>query len=156
MDIGSVLIGMALLVGVAFFVLQPFLEQRTLREKRVTEAEALLAERESLLIALRDLDFDHATGKITTEDYTPQRAELMARGVAVLKRLDALGASAPASFDEEIEQAIARRRARRAAGDREPGGATCAECGAALEAGDRFCSSCGARVAPAVETGAAR
>ncbi|MCS6911205.1 MAG: hypothetical protein NZM11_11675, partial [Anaerolineales bacterium] len=62
MDIGSVLIGMALLIGVAFFVLQPFLEQRALREKRVTEVEALNAEREALLIALRDLDFDHATG----------------------------------------------------------------------------------------------
>lgn len=154
MDIGSVLIGMALLIGVAFFVLQPFLEQRTLREKQVSEAEALMAERESLLIALRDLDFDHATGKITTEDYTPQRAELVARGVAVLKRLDALGASAPASLDDEIEQAIARRRARRA--DPKAAGAACVACGAALEAGDRFCSNCGARVAPAVETGAAR
>lgn len=154
MDIGSVLIGMALLIGVAFFVLQPFLEQRTLRAKQVSEAEALMAERESLLIALRDLDFDHATGKITTEDYASQRAELVARGVAVLKRLDALGASAPASLDDEIEQAVARRRARRA--DPKAAGATCAECGAALEAGDRFCSRCGARVTPVIESRVAR
>ncbi|MDW8327608.1 MAG: zinc ribbon domain-containing protein, partial [Anaerolineales bacterium] len=145
----------ALLIGVAFFVLQPFLEQRALREKRVTEVEALNAEREALLIALRDLDFDHATGKITTEDYAPQRAELVARGVAVLKRLDELGASAPASLDDEIEQAIARRRAR-AAQRKGESGVTCAKCGAALDAGDRFCSNCGARVATAAQTGAAR
>lgn len=148
MDIGSLLIGLALLIGVAFFIIQPFLERRALREKPVTEAEALTAERESLLIALRDLDFDYATGKITTEDYTPQRAELVARGVAVLKQLDALGVStAAAPAEDEIERAIAQRRRARP---------SCAECGAALEAGDRFCRSCGAKIVRAAEAAAAR
>jgi len=147
MDIGSLLIGLALFIGVAFFVIQPFLERRAPREKPVTEAEALTAERESLLIALRDLDFDYATGKITTEDYTPQRAALLARGVAVLKQLDALGATTGDSADDEIERAIAQRRRARS---------TCAECGAALEAGDRFCHSCGAKIVRAAEAAAAR
>ncbi len=147
MDIGSLLIGLALLIGVAFFVIQPFLERRALREKPVTEAEALTAERESLLIALRDLDFDYATGKITTEDYAPQRAVLLARGVAVLKQLDALGAATDDSADDEIERAIAQRRRARP---------TCTECGVALEAGDRFCRSCGAKVARTAEATAAR
>lgn len=169
MDIGSILIGMALLIGVVFFVIQPFLEPHALRKKRVTEAEALIAERESLLIALRDLDFDYATGKITTEDYTPQRAELVARGVAILKQLDARGVSTTTvSAEDEIERAIAARRTRPVAGDaieaavaarrnsKAKAGPVCTQCGAALEAGDRFCSSCGARVAPVVDSGAAR
>lgn len=157
MDIGSILIGVALLIVVIVFVVQPILEQRALREKQVTEAEALSAERESLLIALRDLDFDHATGKITTEDYTPQRAELVTRGVAILKQLDALGVSTTTvSAEDEIERAIAARRTRPVAGDaieaavaarrngKAQAGPVCTQCGAALKPGDRFCGSCGA------------
>lgn len=164
MDIGSILIGLALTVMVGALIAQPFIERRGMREKQVTAAEALLAEREALLVALRDLDFDHAVGKITTEDYTPQRAQLAAQAVAVLKQMDALGLSpATETVEAQIERAVASRRAAAApptadaqmeaaiAARRQTapaGGAVCAHCHTPAGADDRFCAKCG-RALPA-------
>jgi RNA polymerase subunit RPABC4/transcription elongation factor Spt4 len=165
MDFGSLLLGFALFALTAFVVAGPFFEKRRVQETGHGPADPLLAERESVLTALRDLDFDHATGKITDEDYAPQRAQLVAQGAHVLRQLDALGApgrapaadsdaaieravatrrrAAPArsaqSADDLIEAQIAARRKTSPARDR----AACPHCGALANAGDRFCPSCG-------------
>ena len=113
MDLGSLLLGLALLLLVAFIVARPILERRDMPDQEISRADQLVAERESLLAALRDLDFDHATGKISDEDYTPQRAQFVAQGVAILKHLDALGPALPehaVSAEDEIERAVAARR----------------------------------------------
>jgi hypothetical protein len=121
MDLGSILLGAALLIVVAFIVARPLLDRAGARDRAPGPAEALLFERERLLTALRDLDFDHATGKLVEEDYSAQRAQLVAQGAEVLRQLDALGpapdgdARPRVDHDSEIEQAIARRRARPAA-----------------------------------------
>jgi len=49
----------------------------------------LEAEREAILAAVHDLDFDHQTGKITDADHYTLREDLLRRGVAILKSLDA-------------------------------------------------------------------
>jgi len=166
MDIGSLLLSLALLLLVGFIVARPILEQRGAREKEISRADQLVAERESLLTALRDLDFDHATGKISDEDYAPQRAQLVAQGVAVLKQLDALRPALredTASAADEIERAVAARRKTRAAATvedqieaevaarRKPVPAAnaviCPNCGASAQPGDRFCPKCGQTLA---------
>jgi len=150
MDIGSLLLGFALLVGVAFFVVRPLIEKQGLKEKRPGAVEALVTQRDMLLNALRDLDFDHATGKIADEDYAPQRARLAAEGAAVLKQLDVMRVTsraqdkalrhrqAPASMDDAIEAAVAARR-------RSPvvESIVCHQCGASAQAADKFCPRCG-------------
>ena len=126
MDIGSLLLGLALLLGIAFIVARPLLEQSAPPEAPARPADDLVSHREQVLTQLRDLDFDHAMGKINQEDYTAQRAQLVAEGVAILKQLDALGVGQPASAqpaaglapDDAIEAAVAQLRARRAAADR--------------------------------------
>jgi hypothetical protein len=174
MDLGSLLLGLALFLLVAFIVARPLIEKRGLREKELGPADRLIARRDIILNALRDLDFDHATGKIADDDYAPQRAQLVAQGVAVLKQLDELGAVGerlqPGA--DRIEQAVAARRRARRDGEGESDdpieaaiaarrrsasapvsasgavgaplqGVTCPHCGAAAQAGDRFCSRCG-------------
>jgi len=137
MDFSSILIGLALLALVVFGVAYPFMARRGLYDEAPSTTEGLLAEREAILLALRDLDFDHSVGKIAPEDYAAQRAELVARGVAVLKQLDIQGLSAvETSVDEAIEQAIARRR-------QTPTAHACTQCGAPASTTDRFCSQCG-------------
>lgn len=174
MEIGSIFIGLALLAVVAFILAQPFIEKQGLPENQVTRADALMAEREQVLDALRDLDFDHAMGKLTAEDYTPQRTQLVARGVELLRQLDALRApvnGAAGSFEAEVERAVAaRRRAAPADLPRDPeaqmeaaiaarrkaaSGPACAQCGTAAQPGDRFCAKCGAALAQPLAPAAA-
>jgi hypothetical protein len=143
MDLGSILLGLALLLVVTFVVLRPILERCGAAEPDEPPADRLILTREQVLTQLRDLDFDHATGKLNEDDYAAQRAQLMAQGVAVLKELDSQSA-APAAPEadeieplDEIERAISQRRARR------PAALRCSNCSAVVTAGDRFCPKCG-------------
>jgi hypothetical protein len=152
MDIGLILIGAALVILVAFLVGQPLLDNRTRREPEPGEADRLRQERDQLLVALRDLDFDYSLGKLIEEDYTPLRADLVRQGAEVMKQLDAVGqapqspqppgAARPpaAASDSDIEQAIAARRQSRPKETR----AACPRCGAPTQPADDFCPRCGA------------
>lgn len=161
MDLGFIFLAVALTGLVIFLVAQPFIDPARLRQRAAGPDEQLTQERDTILNAVRDLDFDYATGKLTDEDYAAQRAALMARGAAVLKQLDAAGAAAGASPIEQaiaarrktatgaveggpsIEQAIAARR-KTAASAVPATGLNCPGCGAGVGAGDRFCPDCGA------------
>ena len=172
MDLGSLLLGVALLVAVAFIIARPLLERARSEAGDAGPAEALMAERERVLAALRDLDFDHAMGKLLDDDYQAQRARLVADGATILRQLDALPSGrAPeavpgteptaADLDRDIEQAIKQRRARTAApaprrnvdaeieatvAERRQGARFCSQCGQPVRPDDRFCGACGAPV----------
>jgi hypothetical protein len=118
MEIGSIFLILALLLLVGLFVGRPFLADKQSQEAVPTldqadhERSSLLAERDRLLHALKELDFDYALGKIPEEDYPPQRALLMQQGVEILRKLDALQPDEePVSAEERLEAAIAARRA---------------------------------------------
>jgi hypothetical protein len=127
MDIGSVFLILALMILVGLFIGRPFFErQGTANTSAISaggqedhEHSALLAERDRILNALQELDFDHVLGKIPDEDYPAQRAQLLQRGAEVLRKLDAWQAETVGQEAEErLEAAIAARRAdARLAGD---------------------------------------
>lgn len=113
MDIGSIFLVLGLFVLVALFIGRPFIERKaTSVSQEEHEYSALLAERDRLLNALQELDFDHALGKIPDADYPAQRTILLQQGADVLRKLDAMQAE-KSSEDVEmrIEAAIAARRA---------------------------------------------
>lgn len=115
------------------------------------------------LLAIKDLDFDHATGKISEDDYLSMKGRFTADALAALRQEPA----------DPAEQLIAARRAALdgtvpvgvcpACGPRpEPDARYCSGCGISLEsptscpgcaaplpAGARFCSGCGSRAAAA-------
>src|SRR5512144_2868369 len=94
MDLAAVLFLIALLLAVSLYLVAPVMNNRPRRRTEETqEVSALLAERERLLNALQELDFQ--LGKIPEEDYPDQRTDLLKRGAEVLKKLDALAASRP-------------------------------------------------------------
>ena len=74
MDLGSIFLIIALLMLVALYVAQPLVKRKS---KIVSEEEqqrsALLAERDRILDALQELDFDHQLGKVPAKDYPGQR-----------------------------------------------------------------------------------
>lgn len=154
MDLASLLISAALVLLVALFIARPLLERTGLGERRPTRAESLAAEREAVVTALRELDFDHATGKIAEEDYAVQRAALVAQGVALLKQLDEISNRPPAqALDDELEAAIRAARERiiqePSVSRSEP--LRCPHCGQPHQPDNRFCSKCGAALTPATQ-----
>ena len=116
MDIGSVLLLLALLVLIGLFIARPLLNPETVNatpeaDQKEHELSTLLAERDRVLTALEELDFDNALGKIPSEDYAGQRARFVAQGADVLRQLDELnGDTSEDEIERRIEEAIAARR----------------------------------------------
>ena len=114
MDLGTVFLLLILFGMVVFFVGRPFIESRRIREATAEEHElsSLLAERDRLITALQELDFDHTLGKIPAEDYPVMRADLLQRAAVALRKLDTFQAGAVGQdAQERVEAAVAARRA---------------------------------------------
>ena len=120
MDLAALMLILAVTVLVGLYISRPFASRRAATEKLVRPAaeeseihrSTLLAERDRVLTALQDLEFDHTLGKIPEEDYPVQRAELLKSGADALRELDNLGgAAADASAEDRLEAAVAARRA---------------------------------------------
>ncbi len=92
MEIGSIFLIIALLLLVGLFVSRPFMEEKPVKSYAVNiqehERSALLAERDRLVTALKELEFDNLLHKIPDEDYPNQRARLLEQGAEVLRKLD--------------------------------------------------------------------
>jgi hypothetical protein len=92
--------GLALVAGVALaalvvvLVALPFLREPVVADDRLdapTEAEGarlgLVEERDRALAALKELEFDHRTGKITDDDYRREIGPLRQAAAAALRAL---------------------------------------------------------------------
>jgi hypothetical protein len=162
MDLGALflLLALALLVGV--IISRPLLFKGT-EEPAISanlpeehQRSTLLAERDRLLTALQELEFDHNLGKVPEEDYPEQRAALVKSTADVLRQLDTTPVasvpvdetaapqdmtSQPALGDENLEALIAaHRRARLLDGK---AASFCSKCGKPVAKSDKFCSRCG-------------
>lgn len=116
MDAGSIFLILALALIVGLFIARPFFKSQVIPGGVNAEdshaRSALLAERDRMLMALQELDFDHRLGKIPEEDYPAMRAELMQTAAQVLRRLDEMGGGQESGdFEDRIEEVIAARRA---------------------------------------------
>ncbi len=150
MSIASLLIGLALLVLALPFVAGPIINER--REKKFLtdepEEDETQTRYQQILLALRDLDFDHKLGVVSNEDYPALRAQLLAEA-AEARTAVALDTAEKDKLDAQIEAAIlARRRSPAAkAVTADSLTLTCRHCGELLDAGDKFCTICGAPTA---------
>lgn len=111
MTTGSILLGVALLVAVGLFVARPFLRPATIRRTDFSSRQALEAQKEATLAQIRELDFDHETGKVPEEEYQTLRQKLLAEAASIFKELDALQPAVRRSeAADDMEAAIARLR----------------------------------------------
>ena len=85
--------GLALLA--VLFVARPFLREPTPASDRLDEPSELerrrlelVEERDRVLAALKELEFDHRTGKVTDEDYRQQVGPLRRGAAAALRALE--------------------------------------------------------------------
>jgi hypothetical protein len=165
MDLSAIFFVLAVLILVGMYLYAPFVGRtRRLNSLQEHETSSLLAERDRVVNALQELDFDYRLGKIPPEDYPTQRTELLQKGADILRKLDELrpavfaadaqariesavaagrADAAPGSrtaiSDDDLESLIAARRKQR----KEKSAGFCPRCGQPVLLVDRFCPSCG-------------
>jgi hypothetical protein len=91
----AVVLGVLLAVGVVVLVALPFLREPVAEDDRLDapgKAEelrlALVEERDRALAALKELEFDHRTGKISDEDYRELVGPLRQAAAKALRSLE--------------------------------------------------------------------
>lgn len=129
MQISALIIGFILLGAALVFVSRPFWEKRKKSTKDSSTAQ--VSRRESVIAALRDLDFDFKTGKVSEEDYQPLRAQLLAEAAQYVE--------SEKNQDEKLEALIQARR-------KAPQKIKCEHCDAPIEGDQHFCANCGSPV----------
>ena len=174
MEVMAILLGLVILAAIGYYISRPLARaRRATQTSGAGDAQSLEARRESLYTQVKELDLDHATGKVNDEDYAHLRADLVAQAAAVLRQIDGMAqppvAAAPAAQDD-LEALIAARRktrsapaatastapaaadtdvealiaARRKATVPAVSAVTCPNCGKPIGADDAFCAKCGA------------
>ncbi len=116
MPAASILMILALLILVALFVARPFLDTAPTWKEEDGQRSAWLAERERIIEALLELDFDQELGKIPEEIYAIQREKLLRQGSQILQRLDEQGVTesfAELEPEDSLEAMIAARKVER-------------------------------------------
>jgi hypothetical protein len=125
-------------------------------------------EKTLLLRSLKELEFDHAMGKLSEKDFAEMSARLRARAARIMRQLDAgpgyreaiereierrIGASGDAAPPSPVPEAKAAAAAAHeeatvgaADGDTTPVAPDCPDCGTRNDADARFCKACGARM----------
>jgi ParB-like chromosome segregation protein Spo0J len=161
-------------LAVAALLIAPLLRTGAVPVTGVDEPEDVEETRKGMaLSALREIQFDRATGKLSDEDYEELNARYTARALEVIRSEDAGAAmaepaAAPGDPGDPVEALIADRVRGMQAGTvrcatcgprpesdalfcsacgRSLAVGGCATCGAALIPGSRFCEDCGAAVA---------
>jgi hypothetical protein len=91
----ALVIGAALAVACVIVVALPFLREPTAGDDRLEAPDeleqrrlAVAEERDRALGALKELEFDHRTGKISDEDYRAQVGPLRRRAAEALRALE--------------------------------------------------------------------
>ena len=163
----ELIVGILLATGATYFVLRPILRPEPDLEMSAgdegDDPNDDLSPQAVALRALKEIEFDRATGKLSDADYDELHAKYQAEALAALRgevgaRYAVRGAQeplarapltahrAPCPVDGPRPEADAifcsacGRRLGTAAG-------YCASCGSALETDARYCNRCGSRVA---------
>ena len=146
MSVGTLLIGLAMLVITIPLVAKPLLKKRG---RAQPEAEPENENRyQDVLLALRDLELDYQAGVVAEEDYASLHGQLLAEAAQILADEE----KSATSLHEQIEAAVSAYRLARKP---EQPGAACTGCGAALDTDDKFCPQCGAEALTCPQCGQA-
>jgi hypothetical protein len=102
----ALVLGALVAVAAVVFVARPFLREPDTADDRLGRLDEavrrrieLAEERDRALAALKELEFDHRTGKITDEDYRGQLGPLRRRAGEALR---AFGARTSVRDDERV------------------------------------------------------
>jgi hypothetical protein len=128
----ALVVGTLLAVGALAFVLYPVFFATAPRRVDVPSRPESSG-RDVAVAALREIEFDRATGKLSDVDYAELKSRYTQEAVAAMRRETVATVGIVAS-DDEIEAAVRAYRA---------GHTACPTCGPRPEPDAAFCSNCG-------------
>jgi hypothetical protein len=110
------------------------------------ERSALLAEKKALLLALKDLEAERDSGKLSQEDFVELNDQYRTRARTALRSLDAM--LAPYRGDAKALLARAAEDGVKASASEpaQPAAGTCTACATANDPDAVFCKKCGTRL----------
>lgn len=131
-------------IGLVAWVGEPLIRRGRVRDAaedaRSDAIQRLMLQKETLYTAIRDLDFDHQTGKVDAEDHAVLRRQMEEEAAVVLRDLDLADPSADIDFAAEQHILAYRQKEDAASPVPDP---TCPACGTGLTAGAACCPICG-------------
>ena len=106
-------------------------------------------EKQALLKALKELDFDHEMGKVSKKDFDDISGQYRARAIRVMRQLDEAGRDYAAMIAKDLKARLdssggTGAAAVAAAAALPPG---CAKCGTRNDEDAEFCKKCGNKLA---------
>jgi hypothetical protein len=134
MELGAIFVGLSMFVASMPFVIRPFQEHRYKKDIKSNTSTNPGEKRKDILSAIRDLDFDFSTGKVTEDDYSTLRAQLVAEAALHIQPEKSVE-------DDQLEAMISARKTSLSKG------LDCSHCGKKITAGSRYCSQCGTAMA---------
>src|SRR5437764_2042937 len=158
----ALVLGTFLAVGALAFVLYPLFFGTSTRPARSWSEPSPLSD-DVAVAALREIEFDRATGKLSDTDYAQLKEQYTREALAGMRRANMVATSV-AIADDSVEALIRAYRRGRPSCDQcgprpEPDAIFCSTCGGYLpgtcehcgrhvqETGARFCAACGHRLA---------
>ncbi len=146
---------MGLIIGAAFFIINPLLKPGRMEGAVALETDEMLAElnlkKEGAYATIRELEFDLNMGKLSKEDYETLKAQYTHEAVDFIKAMDELKKNKNRQTNlsaKDLENEIDREIPALNAGESvQAAELFCTQCGQKLSAADRFCSKCGAKQA---------
>jgi hypothetical protein len=126
---------------------QPDAEPRTRPTTSARRRVELEREKQRLLKAIKELEFDHEMGKISDGDFREISAQYRARAMRAMRLLDEAGAD----YRKLVARDVAERRAAQpgAPTPAVPARPTCGGCATVNDDDAAFCKKCGRALAPA-------
>ena len=107
---GVIIVAIAVAL-VAYPILRPSdLAQQVSEDSQQKEVDALAAQRDETLQAIKDLEFDYRVGKVSAEDFNAFLARLKTQAAEILKRMDALQTQGEPTLTDALEEEIASMR----------------------------------------------
>lgn len=127
-----ILIEIVLLAGTVLFVGYPLFSKRYQAplkgDMRVNDYQRLLSRRDMIYSAIKDLEFDYKTGKLSEEDYEELKSQYESEAVEILEKIDKSGKGKAGVNVGEKKRLL------------------CPECNSTYSKNDKFCSKCGSKL----------
>jgi len=103
---------------------------------------ALEREKTLVLRSIKDLEFDHAMGKVSDKDFAEMGTRLRARAAGLIRQLDA-GTSYRQAIEAEIEKRVRAKKPEAPPPAPKPTTKLCLSCCTPNDPDARFCKGCG-------------